>query len=196
MDFITKQKVSFWLVVILILLNLTTLAVLWSRRGPPRLTEPRPGPGDRTFVSDLNLTREQESRFEELRDEYFDVIRRYTAQINSKKHELMETLFQDELDNQKLNALADELGQLNAQLEKDRFEQILKFKTTLTDSQFNIFKRIVDEAYKPRPGEMDRRGPPPKFDAPCPGNSAPPPGSDDRRPDEMSLPPPAPGDGL
>jgi hypothetical protein len=83
----------------------------------------------------------------------------------------MEALFQEEPDGEKLNALADELGQLYAEMEKARYAQILEFKSTLTDTQFNIFKRIVDEACKPRPEEMDRGGPPHRFDAGPPGDT-------------------------
>ncbi len=191
MDFVTKQKVALWIIVVLILLNLTTLILLWlphEYHYPPM--RPTEMPKDRKFISEFNLTPEQKSQFEQYRDEYFEVIKKYTGQINSKKYELMEMLFRKEPDNQKLNTLADELGQLNAEFEKVRFRQILKFKSILTDIQFNIFKKIVDEAYKPKPGEMDRGGPPPKFDARHPNDMPPPPPGGEHRPDDTPPPPP------
>jgi Spy/CpxP family protein refolding chaperone len=187
MDFFTKQKSALWLIVVLIIMNLIILTLLLLPRGFPRPPMRRaPDPKDRASIEEFNLTPDQKSQFWQYRDKYFEVIKEYTDKINNKKYELMQMLFQKEPDSQKLNTLADELGGLYAEFEKARFEQILRFKTILTDVQFNVFKNIVNEAYKPKPGEMDRGGPPPEFDAPY---GPPPPTGDKHRPGEPPPPP-------
>ena len=191
MDLVTKQKTTLWLIIVLVILNITTLVMLWlpgeARRIPGRHSTP---PKDRTFFKELNLSMEQEKQFDQYRSEYFRVIGKYTRQINRKKYEIMEMLFKTEPDSQKLNVLTDELGLLNAKFEKVRFRQILKMKTILSDDQFNIFKKIVDVSYKPRPGDMDGRVPPHEFDERGPDNMPPPPPDGKHRPGDRPPPPP------
>lgn len=189
MDFVTKQRSAFWLIIILILLNCTTLFFLWFRPD----FRPRPGmhhsfPKDRPFMEELKLTQEQKNQFEEYRHGYFEMVKNYTDKINSKKYELMGILFTKEPNRQQLNLLAEELGQLNSQFEKARFEKILNFKAILTEEQFGLFKGIVDEAYKPGPGKMGKNGPPPDFGEGQPRTM--PPRDANRPPREVPPPPP------
>ena len=190
MDFITKQKSAFWLIVVLLLLNVTTLVLLLMPQDFKRPPMGKPGiSSDKEFKSELNLTTKQKTQFEQYRKDYFDVLKNYTSQINNKKYELMEALFNNKPDTNKLNLLADELGVMNAEFEKARFGQILKFKTILTEEQFNVFKKIVDEAYKPKPGDMGRGGPPPhEFDAHIP-DKMPPPFDEKHKPGNPPPPP-------
>ncbi len=181
MDFITKQKTAFWLIVILILLNVSTLVVLILNRqnqGPPMPHGKMPG--DRNFFEKLNLNPEQEKAFTSYKDEYFDMIKTFNSKINKKKYELLEKLFVTEPDDKKLDNIADELGVLNAEYEKARFRHILKFKAILSEEQFQLFKNIVDRAYKPGPGMMGHGGPPPDFRNKPPGDRPPGPPDDNR----------------
>jgi len=118
------------------------------------------------------------------------MIEKYTSAINGKKFELMETLFRKEANDQKLNALADELGHLNSAFEKARIGHIIKFRNILTDSQFDFFRNIAIEAYRPKPDELDRGGPPPEFDERHPDEMPPPPPNNEHGPGEMPPPPP------
>jgi Spy/CpxP family protein refolding chaperone len=189
MDLVTKQKSTLWLIIILVVLNITTIVMLWLPGGIRPRPERHPNlPKHQTFFKELDLTQEQKKKFDQYRNEYFRVIEKYTRQINLKKYEIMDMLFQPEPDSLRLNNISNELGQLNTEFEKVRFRQILRMKTILTDEQFNLFKIIVDESYKPKPGDMG----PPEFDGHHPKDMPPPPPGGDFPPDD--LPPPPHGD--
>jgi Spy/CpxP family protein refolding chaperone len=186
MSFYSRNRVSSWALVILVVLNLALLITLWyPRLNPPakqpQVEEKKPAhdrpvePGDRKgeprdkrlgdfLKRELNFTQEQVDKFMELREEHLQTARQSRRQINDLRNELMGHLLDEQLDTDQVEALAEEIGQKTARLETSVFYHFLDLMEICEPGQelkYRQLLRVILDQLKPPghggPAPPDRR---------------------------------------
>lgn len=174
--FATKRFIK-WTIIILVILNLTTLTMLWIKNNnkdsykKPRLPVRGPKESRQFLTRELSLSEEQDRLFKELRHGHRFQGKKIQHQIHKLKREIMEGLFDPDFDNSKLNHLISEIGKKHGELELLTFNHFRELKNVLNTSQRNKFLllvhdllRMIEAAGKPGSGP-----PPPKHQGPPKG---------------------------
>jgi len=162
MDLLVKQKIYVWVIIALILLNLSVLVLMWfSGPKPPVMGEKEKKlPIKDFFNKELGLTAEQQKTFDKLRDEHFKAIDTLIKQIESKRILVNEEMFKQNPDNAKIKQIADSIGSLTAQIEELRVGHFTKLYSLLDQKQAEKFKNMVEETNRHRmDGPMPFKGP-------------------------------------
>jgi hypothetical protein len=164
MDWLTKQKTYVWLVVVLIIINLTTLLFLWmGKPKPPEMDNNKRQGTDRFLKNELGLNDEQDNKLKELRQSLFDTTGKINEMIWTKKNLIKEESFTQNPDNEKVKILAKEIGELESQAEILRYNHFAQVGKVLSEEQLIKFKKMLGENRRNKPGpfEGERKGPPP-----------------------------------
>ena len=80
-----------------------------------------------------------------------------------KKSLIQEESFKEIPDNEKVNTLVKEIGELESKGEMLRYNHFTQVGKVLTDKQLEKFKKVLgqNKMHKPIPFEGERQGPPP-----------------------------------
>lgn len=180
MDIITKQKTYFWLITILVIINLVTLYFMWAHRPAPPGMNPPDNAGAKGFLfQELALDSAQQKLFDDYRDEHFKSTDSLFMQIEEAKREITEESLLGNPDREKIEKLASKIGSLNAAVELSLFDHFAKLKKVLNEEQLKKFKEILSESIKKgMPGDranIPPPGGPMRKDFPPRKESAPPP---------------------
>jgi Spy/CpxP family protein refolding chaperone len=159
---IDKVKVLTTLVVVLLLINITTLATIWKMRTPGGMEMHPPSPKE-FIISKLNLDEEQQKVFEELRKEHFEQMRGLQEQIRAEKDAMYDLLKSSEPDTTQTYQHIAKIMQSEEQLERITFEHFRKVRAICNEEQQQHFDAIIDQIMRmvmrpPRPGGPN--GPP------------------------------------
>jgi protein CpxP len=161
-----KVKILSILVVLLICINLATLAGVWMMRPPNPHGFGAMSPKE-FIITKLEFTDEQAEAFELLRKSHFDTIQKLREQIRSEKEEMYAGL------KTKGNEAAayDHLAKVIAceeQAEKITFEHFRQVRELCNDQQKQHFDAIINQVIKmvglqapPPPHELRQPGGPP-----------------------------------
>lgn len=163
MDWLTKQKTYLWLVILLVIINLTTLIFLWvGRPNPPEMNDRKRPDTNKFLKNELCLNEEQDKKLKELRKELIDSTSKLNENIWSKKQEIQYESFSENPDIEKVNSLSRQIGEIETQLEIFRFNHFAEVKKVLTSEQAIKFKNILAENGKhiPSPFDGKKEGPP------------------------------------
>jgi Spy/CpxP family protein refolding chaperone len=167
-----KKNLLILFLVLLTVVNVVALATIAYHRfhadRPFRPTGPPPE-GPRDFIKqELGLTDEQaeeiDAHFERFKTEMDPIL----DSLQSKRRELMDEISVVEPSRERLDHLADEMGDLQARLQKMTIEHLLKGKSLLTPEQqkkfFSLFKEGPGRGGDLRdPGRMEGRPRKPGF---------------------------------
>jgi len=168
-----------WSVVILVVLNITALSALWYSRysghHPPRPLRTAT-PLEDLIVREVGLNQEQESVFRGLHARHRQVKDSLEAESYRLKEQIQNELFAASPDTIKMLVLADRVGNLQAEFEKQVFRHFKELKALCRPDQETKLKTVLSEML------AASQYPPP----PLPGEQGKPP----RRPDEDRRPPP------
>lgn len=143
---IDKVKLLTILVVVLLLLNLVTIASVWMR-GPGRHMGPPPHGPREYIISRLGLNEEQTEAFEKLRKEHFDTIQKLREQIKSEKEEMYSGLKSKGNESAAYAHLA-KVILYEEQAEKITFEHFRKVRELCDDEQKKHFDAIITQVIK------------------------------------------------
>ena len=205
MDFFTKEKMTFWAVAILIVLNIATLGTLWIMAGrdrghrhdgkehpfaaPPMMhgqheAMPMPRPPFEMIEKELGLSAEQAAAMKKLRDAHFEKVEALTKDVEKIKGELFDLLFAENVDQTKVDEKINALSAKRGEVEKLTFNHFKDILALSNAEQKQKFRGILEGILK-MPPPMQHHGdmmPPPP-----PGGMMPPP-----PPGGMTPPPPPP----
>jgi Spy/CpxP family protein refolding chaperone len=170
MDYFSKNKISLWIIAILVLMNLFTLSTIWFKDirlpfAPPPETGHR-REGLRILEKELNLSVEQITLFKEIRKQHFDKRKRLQEEVHTLRGELMDELFKPEPDTVAIKMLAVQIGAKETEKEQCMFEHFMELKSACTPEQQGKFeslmKKVLPKSQRmPRPGarwhDEDRR---------------------------------------
>ena len=181
MDIFSKKRLSQWIIICLVVLNLLTLSALWYQiirrpSQPQRLAERRPEEIQQFLVRELKLSNGQAALFEQKRREHFEATRYIQDSIFQKKGEMMNSLLSDRFDPELVENIASGIGSRQADLEKLLSHHLQDLLAICTAEQKVEFKALIRDllemmrpagSRKPPPGGKGRRGkdgkgPPPR----------------------------------
>ncbi len=187
MNYFSTQRLTIWSIIILVLLNIFTMATFWFFQFRQPQTTPQGGqseqagqsrqsrqlrqpgqPGNvRNFLQEeLDLTDEQARQFEELRQQHFEQSKVIADANQQLKRALMEEVFAAVPDTAKMQELAGEIGAKQTEIETLRFNHFLELKALCQPEQLEkfqaLFYEILPPTNPPQPGRQPQAGRPPQ----------------------------------
>lgn len=147
---IDKIKLLTGLVILLLLINITTIAGIWKLIDPRTLTMmPPPPPSPKDFIiSKLNLDDDQQKVFEELRKEHFEQMRGLQEQIRDEKDAMYDLLKSSSPDTVQTYLHIARIMQSEERLERITFEHFRKVRAICNQEQQQHFDAIIDQVMR------------------------------------------------
>jgi Spy/CpxP family protein refolding chaperone len=177
MDFFTKNKMLFWCVIILAVLNVVTLVSFWVGKPPRRLTpDSRRGQdGGKIMAERLQLTDEQAKQLEQIRNEHFMRTGPLQDDTHKIRLDILHELFNSEPNQTRIQNLLAEISSKQDQFEKYLFTHFQELKNACNEDQAKELKIMLrDLIESTRPRDPERRSPGPDSGM-QPGRRPPPP---------------------
>ncbi|MCX6306780.1 MAG: Spy/CpxP family protein refolding chaperone [Bacteroidetes bacterium] len=132
-------------IIILVMVNLGTLAFLWFGRPRPGQM-PVSGEAAEYLIDELKLTPGQQDQFGKLRKEHRGKLSLLQAE-DRRLHDLFfESLFLIPADTLTVNVLADSMAGLRRQMELLTFEHFRQLRLLLTEEQSRKFHQVFNQA--------------------------------------------------
>jgi len=159
MDIFTKNRATNWMIVLLVILNVSSLTTIWflQLRQSPLPQDNRPDNVRHFLEQELRLTEEQAQQFEELRKQHFVETKAIHEEASQLKKTIMDELFASPPDTAKVESLAEQIGSKQTELEQLRFYHFLNLKSLCEPEQVEKFQALIHEIFQPPgPPEADR----------------------------------------
>ncbi len=171
MNYFTKKRLLFWGIILLVIMNVSSLATVWYQQHrfpfPPAPDRPPPQRTNQFLSRELGLTDAQAEEFQELQRQHFDKARRIQEAIREMKNKFFGELSTASPDTLKAKRIALEIGEKQSELELMTFNHFLELKNKCTFEQKSRFDGLIQELirtmgrqHKPPPGERRLRPPP------------------------------------
>jgi hypothetical protein len=167
MDIITQKRVTAWVFILLVALNVFSLGTIWfvqlqksPETRPPR--EDAPDTIQRFLNRELNLSEEQKVLFQSTRKKYSELSKDPSRAINQLKVELLRESMTDNPDTAQIALLTASMAGKQRELENllsEQFHELyLICRPDQQDSFKSLIKEILDMNKPPKPS--DRQGEP------------------------------------
>ncbi len=150
-----------WLVAILVILNISTLAMLWMQngkqhRGKDRM-ERRHGEKKNKMAKALSLTDDQAQQFETLRATHRELVNGIRKRIGDKKKQKLEMLTVSPIDTASLTNLDQTIGNLYIEIEHSLNEHYSSLQAICNSEQKELLKKQFKKMFDRSPPNK-RRG--------------------------------------
>jgi Spy/CpxP family protein refolding chaperone len=149
MNFFSKNKLIFWLLIFLVVINLTaliTFLVFYSRNSNASNQQARANEG-MAFRRELSLSPSQSKKVEIILAEYKNSTEPVTTNIRNYRTQLLEELAKDNPDTNVLNKCADEICSLQKQMQKASVKQYMALKEICNPAQCRRLSSLYFELY-------------------------------------------------
>lgn len=150
MDIFKKNRLTMWVIVLLVVLNLLTISAIWMKNFP-RFDKRKSG-GEAFLIEELKLTDEQAEQFRELREIHFDETKEIHREMNDLRKAITDELFRENPDSAKVMRWAREVGEMHSAIERARFLHFQALKEPLEPEQRDKFRAVMRELQRKRPG--------------------------------------------
>jgi hypothetical protein len=168
MDYFTKNKIAFWSVMVLIVLNVLMLSTVWfgRRRGrPPGGHRQEALGGMKILEETLGLSPDQVEAFERIRKGHFE----RTRHVNDRRHkiriDIVNELFVEKPDSEKIERMLSELKDVQGEFNNGLFRHFEELRDQCTDDQKQELKSMFIHLLEAtRPGEQGPQGHRPPMD--------------------------------
>ena len=188
MDYIMKHKMLFWLIVLLVILNLVTMTAVWFGRPPylGHMQRQMDGPmqakgrGLDVMKDKLQLTDKQAEKFEQLRYDHFERTKVANDAAAELRLEILNDIFDNNVNQDKINEKLSILKELQGKFDSLLFQHFSELKVECTKEQQKKLKQMFSNLLV----SMPRGGLGPKESGMGLGQRTFPP------PDDMPFPPP------
>jgi uncharacterized membrane protein len=138
MSIFNRKKTSFWIIGILILLNLGTLGFIW-------LMPPPPAPGEIVgplMEERLELRKEQREAFREERHAHFQNRRALLNEIQQSKRQLIDALSGASVDSLKAEMFLQQLEKHHSLLEEEFMRHFLELRKICDEQQQDRLREL------------------------------------------------------
>ncbi len=162
MNYFTKKRLISWGIVLLVVMNISSLATVWflQHRREPQSERGGPPPRMMPFLrNELQLADAQVEQISNLQRQHFDQVRVIRDGMRKLKQDLFGELSMDEPDVDKVNSLAQQVGGRHTELELQTFNHFLHLKQVCTPEQQKKLEALFDELLRglePQPGPPRR----------------------------------------
>ncbi len=159
MNYFKKNKISTWIIIILLATNVSTIATILvnkyqnkqASQNSVEIVIPDNGLG-RFFRDELDLTRDQHQQFRLFRHNYHLNASKIANQLKDERSQMLNELSSENSDTNNLHQIADEVGELHRELKHLTFEYYLNLKNICTENQrmklFNIFNSMQNSKWE------------------------------------------------
>jgi Spy/CpxP family protein refolding chaperone len=152
MDLIKQNKLIGWVIVLLVVLNLSTLTtvwILWDREGAVEKKEGTDVPVKSISLmqSELGLSPEQTKTFQDLQAIYLEKSKPLNDKIEANKLRIADEIFKASPNEKEVDSLSANIGTLQSRIEVIRFEHFRDFVKVLTPEQKEKLNPILRELY-------------------------------------------------
>jgi Spy/CpxP family protein refolding chaperone len=149
MNFFTKNRFVFWLLIFLVVINLTaliTFLVFYSRSSSLSNQQVQVNPG-MSFRKELSLSPAQSEKVEAILADYRKSTEPVTSDIRNYRTQLLEELAKDKPDTSFLKRCADEICLLQKQMQKESVKQYMALKEICNPAQCKRLSALYFELY-------------------------------------------------
>jgi Spy/CpxP family protein refolding chaperone len=149
MNIFNNNRTVFWILIFLVLINITALATYFIYMRKPA-SEPGPGSGFKHGIAlkqELSLTPDQSLKVNEINATYKVLSEPIVAAIKEKKADLLEELSKENTDNNLVAKLADDVVTEQKKLQMANIKQFLDLKKVCTPEQTQKLSQIYSELY-------------------------------------------------
>lgn len=149
MNFSDKNRLTFWVLIFLVLVNITAMVTIFvTRSGNNNLEESTKGikPGE-ALQSELSLSPDQNAEVKQINGSYKESSEPIIQSIKEKKAELIEELSREKSDTLRINAILSELDSRQNKLQQANIKQFLDLKKVCTPEQTKRLSQIYSELY-------------------------------------------------
>ena len=183
MNYLTRSKWSGLAFVVLILMNITTLAALWWMSNAKADSKPPQGGAISYLIKELQLDSMQQIKITALRDEHRMQAQSLRRRNREAKDAFFDLMQQEGISEAIINEAATNAVRYDAELAKVTFDHFKKIRAICTPTQQKKFDEIIHEVLRMQAGPQ---GPPPHREGRPPGG----PEGRDGPPREDGPPPP------
>ena len=152
MDYFTRKRFYKGLILILVLLNISTLAYIIITRNP------RPSSSDGQqdlLITELGFEGDQLSQFLDMRKTHHDKVESIMDRIDSNKNAIFE-IIHNEGSREEALPYAQKLGQLQVELDMETYDYFLAVHELCNSEQKDKLDDLIEHIRHPVPG---KRGP-------------------------------------
>ncbi|HBE42755.1 MAG TPA: hypothetical protein DDW27_16430 [Bacteroidales bacterium] len=154
-----RTRMMIWAIVVLAVLNITTiLTIIYHRHQPrPEITVPVSGTigeenssvrfSGRWFRDELDLSAEQMNRFREFNPAFRQHVRDINLELNDLRRLMLEEMSSPACDSARLNLLADSIGHLHADLKILTYKYYMDFKVIIREDQKEKLDNMFGEMF-------------------------------------------------
>jgi periplasmic protein CpxP/Spy len=169
MDIFTRKHLAGWMIGLLVVINLVTLATLWlgvlwrPAASPPPRGDNRPDDVNRFLERELNLTVEQAAKLEDLRRRNAAAMQSIQEEIHRLKKAEVDELLAPRTDAARIDELAAEIGTKEAEKEKVLFSHLQDLMALCRPDQQEKLRSVMGELVRLMgpPGQPTPGGKPP-----------------------------------
>ena len=144
---------------LLVIVNIVLVATIWMRKEESeKPAAPRGGDARSLLIKELNLTSDQQKKFDSLRRMHFDEIGEYRQEMRHLKDDFFSRLETNEPG----EPVARTIGEVQSKIEMSTFNHFRAMRNICTKAQQEKFDDIIQDVLRnmaPRPGGAG--GPPP-----------------------------------
>lgn len=138
-----QKKWMLGIIVVLVLVNITTLASFWMMRKPNH-----PPQMEKFFEKELNFTAEQTTAFKELKDTHRTKVRQLRDSIKFYREGLFEEMLSDNPNQANLNRINLKIGEIQIAMDRGLVQHYSEVKEICTsveqkDKLKAVFKKMI-----------------------------------------------------
>ncbi len=164
------------IIIILVVLNLCTLAFMWFNRPGRERTEQNAGAAATFLIKELGLSDAQQVQYQELRHQHREMLDKLDAHDRELHKRFFDLLLLEKADSVSMEALADSIAANRKQMEIVTYDHFFRINKILNPEQQKKFTLIFQDVMQmvlppppPPPGQLPPPPPPPP-PAPAPKN--------------------------
>lgn len=148
MDYFLKKRFSFWLVFILLTVNIAAIFTIlyhtYSDHSPAASTSVNTGAG-KIITSELGLNAEQIDLFTGINKVYTEQSQKILDRLTEKRSEMLAELGEKSPDTSILNAIAKNIGELHTDLKLQTIQNFMELKKICTPDQQLLLSKMYND---------------------------------------------------
>jgi Spy/CpxP family protein refolding chaperone len=149
MNFFHKNRYVFWVLIILIVINISALVsfFLFAQTTPPASCCPADGKLGHSFSNELGLSAAQTEKVSSINQNYKATAEPIVASIKDTRGAILNELEQETPDTSLLNRLTEELSILQKNIQKENINQYMELKKACTPEQAQRLSALYRDLY-------------------------------------------------
>ncbi|MFZ4401651.1 MAG: hypothetical protein ACOYO1_16590 [Bacteroidales bacterium] len=157
MNYFKEKKIAFWTIIILVILNISTLSMMWIHR-PPHHPPPPPHLGKLIpdlIIEELRLDQNQRLAFDESEQQQMRKINPLLDSLHHSKQNLFLSVFEEKIDTVKMNANINQIGRISEEIDKVTFFHVSELKKICNPKQQQMLEELFRDMGKHRRGKRE-----------------------------------------